>query len=187
MTPWIQNVSLIAVKKGEHNVTGDNTILIQIVDPMTEFPVPAQKFQEVFQFEFLDVEDDGKTNFGDGHLVDMSEFAITDDQAVALVKILQNAKEKNQNVVVHCHAGICRSGAVCEVGIMMGFADTKVFRSPNLLVKHKMMKTLGWTYDSDEPHSVNGIVLPEDWTNDNEKVFILAQARKQFREHEGDI
>jgi hypothetical protein len=54
------------------------------------------------------------------------------------------------NVVVHCVAGVCRSGAVCEVGVMMGFRDTEEFRAPNLMVKHKMMKVLGWTYDADE-------------------------------------
>jgi hypothetical protein len=33
---------------------------------------------------------------------------------------------------------------------MMGFNDTERFRSPNLLVKHRMMKALGWTYDENE-------------------------------------
>jgi hypothetical protein len=61
------------------------------------------------------------------------------------------------NVVVHCHAGICRSGAVCELGVMMGFNDCERFRMPNLLVKHKMMRVLGWTYDSEEKtYEVNG-------------------------------
>jgi hypothetical protein len=91
------------------------------------------------------------------------------------------------NVVVHCFAGICRSGAVCEVGVMMGFNDTERFRSPNLLVKHRMMKHLGWTYDEREPHSINGVPVPEDWTNNNEKVFTLAAARRERRLKEGDI
>jgi hypothetical protein len=42
---------------------------------------------------------------------------------------------------------------------MMGFNDTEVFRSPNLMVKHKMMKVLGWTYDENEPHTINGVEL----------------------------
>ena len=50
------------------------------------------------------------------------------------------------NVVVHCHAGVCRSGAVAEVGIAMGFQDTGVFRAPNLMVKHKLLNALGMTY-----------------------------------------
>jgi predicted protein tyrosine phosphatase len=54
------------------------------------------------------------------------------------------------DVIVHCFAGICRSGAVCELGVMMGFQDTERFRQPNLLVKNRMMKALGWTYDGEE-------------------------------------
>ena len=71
------------------------------------------------------------------------------------------------NVLVHCHAGICRSGAVVEVGEIMGFTPTDRFRAPNLLVKHRMMKALGLTYDSEEkPYdkgasvSAYGILIP---------------------------
>jgi len=196
MNPWIQNVSLSDVKKGHHIDAGINSMLIQIVDPAMEFPTPSYQFREVHQFEFLDIEEDGMTNLGDGVMRDMSEFAITQAQADQLVELLQRAFEDRMNVVVHCVAGVYRSGAVCEVGVMMGFRDTEAFRSPNLLVKHKMMKKLGWTYDENEPHTINGVTLPSgiivppktvDWTNDNEKVFTLAAERRERREREGDI
>ena len=147
---WIQNVPLANIPTGEHLGNGNDTILIQIVDPAMEFPTPKHQFDEVYQFEFLDVDGDCKTNLGDGKWVDMTEFAITDAQAAELVAILQYAKHHNKNVVVHCHAGICRSGAVAEVGVMMGFDDAEAFRAPNLRVKHKMMQQLGWTYDAEE-------------------------------------
>jgi predicted protein tyrosine phosphatase len=193
--PWIQNVSLSDVKKGHHVAVKENSMLIQIVDPAMEFPTPAQKFKEVHQFEFLDIEEDGMTNNGDGTFTDMGEFAVTQAQADRLVELLQHALENRMDVVVHCVAGVCRSGAVCEVGVMMGFDDTEVFRSPNLLVKHKMMRKLGWTYDENEPHTINGyttesgIILPKsvDWDNDNEKVFTLAYERRERRKREGDI
>jgi len=145
--PWIQNVSLAEVKKGHHMDAGINSMLIQIVDPAYEFPTPKYQFREVHQFEFLDAERDDR--FPD-------ECKITDEQAQQLVTLLQKALDNRMNVVVHCHAGVCRSGAVAEVGVMMGFDDAEAFRSPNLLVKHKMMKVLGWTYDEDEKHSING-------------------------------
>lgn len=145
--PWIQNVSLSDIPQAKHIDAGPNSMLIQIVDPAMEFPEPKYPFKERHQFEFLDIEEDGMTNLGDGKMVDMSEFAITQEQADQLVALLQHAMEKRMNVVVHCVAGVCRSGAVCEVGVMMGFRDTEVYRSPNLLVKHRMMKKLGWTYD----------------------------------------
>ena len=160
MNPWIQNVALVDVKNGCHIDAGINSMLIQIVDPAMEFPTPKHQFKEVHRFEFLDIEEDGLTNNGDGSWTNMSEFAITQAQADQLVELLQKAMKNHMNVVVHCVAGVCRSGAVCEVGVMMGFRDTEVFRSPNLMVKHKMMKKLGWAYDENEPHTINGVILP---------------------------
>jgi predicted protein tyrosine phosphatase len=194
--PWIQNIALVDVARGHHIRVGENSMLIQIVDPCMEFPKPLHNFKEVHQFEFLDIEEDGLTNNGDGTWTDMSEFAITDEQADRLVELLEHALANRMDVVVHCHAGVCRSGAVCEVGVMMGFDDAEAFRSPNLLVKHKMMRKLGWTYDENEPHTINGVTLPSgivvppkaiDWTTQNEKVFTLARERKERREREGDI
>lgn len=148
--PWIQNVAMVDVTKGHHINPGDNAMLIQIVDPGMEFPTPLYKFKEVHQAYFLDLEKNDP--FPD-------EVKCTDEQAAEFVRLLQYALENRMNVIVHCVAGVCRSGAVCEVGVAMGFDDTEVFRSPNLLVKHKMMKNLGWTYDENEPHTINGIVL----------------------------
>jgi predicted protein tyrosine phosphatase len=148
--PWIENIPLENVAKAQHHDCGINSMLIQISDHDMAFPVPKHTFKEVHQFTFLDIEEDGMTNTGDGKTIDLSEFAITDEQAQQLVALLQHAFENRMNVVVHCHAGICRSGAVCEVGVMMGFSDCERFRAPNLLVKHKMMRVLGWTYDSEE-------------------------------------
>jgi hypothetical protein len=148
---WIQNVSLSDIKKGFHINPGDNAMLIQIVDPAMEFPEPLYKFKHVAQFEFLDLEKDDMPS--------AEEFKITDDQAKSLCLLLKQAYANQMNVIVHCVAGVCRSGAVCEIGVMMGFNDTEVFRSPNLLVKHKMMKYLGWSYDENEPHTINGIQL----------------------------
>jgi hypothetical protein len=35
--------------------------------------------------------------------------------------------------------------------------------------------------------TINGVAVDEDWTNDNEKVFTLAAARRERRQREGDI
>jgi len=177
--PWIQNVALSDIPKGHHVAVGENSMLIQIVDPDMQFPTPRHTFKEVHQFKFLDIEANDFT-------IDEA-FRCSDEQAAELVRLLQHAFEHRMDVVVHCHAGICRSGAVCEVGVMLGFDDTEAFRSPNLLVKHKMMKVLGWLYDEQEPHSINGVAVPEDWINDNEKVFTLAAERRARRIKEGDV
>jgi protein-tyrosine phosphatase len=86
----------------------------------------------------LDAEDDD--GFPD-------ECKISDHQAKSLVLLLKQAQLNHMNVVVHCHAGICRSGAVVEVAKMMGFTPSDRYRQPNLRVKHKMMKVLGLAYE----------------------------------------
>jgi predicted protein tyrosine phosphatase len=151
--PRIQNVALVDIPKGHHIRVSDNSMLIQIVDPAMEFPKPKHQFKEVHQFEFLDLERADKWG---------EEFKVTDEQAEKLVNLLQHALDKSMDVVVHCVAGVCRSGAVCEVGVMMGFKDTEDYRSPNLLVKHKMMQALGLTYDENEPHTINGVPFEYD-------------------------
>ena len=138
---WIENVSWDAVKNGWHSDLGDNCMLIQIADPATFFPEPKHSFKTIHRFEFLDAEDTDVERWGG------DEFFISDDQAEALVNCLRFALDRSMNVLVHCHAGICRSGAVVEVGTIMGFTATDRYRQPNLRVKHKMMKVLGLTYD----------------------------------------
>lgn len=149
MTPWIENVAAADIPIGFHHDCGPNSMLIQIADPASWFPTPKHTFKEVHRFEFLDVEEKD-------HVLE-EEMKCSQEQANELVRLLQHALENKMNVVVHCFAGICRSGAVCEVGVMLGFRDTERFRSPNLLVKHRMMKALGWTYDPDEKPNL------DDW------------------------
>jgi len=144
MNPWIQNVSLADVKKGFHYDAGPNSLLIQIVDPDMEFPEPKYEFKEVIQLKFLDVEHHDGIIYND---------AITHEDAKIIADALKMALDKCMNVVVHCHAGVCRSGAVAEVGVMLGFQDTETFRIPNLLVKSRLMEQLGIVYEKDENDS----------------------------------
>jgi len=136
--PWIENVAAADIPTGFHHDCGPNSMLISICDPAGWRPEAKQQFNERHDFEFLDAEDDDR---------EPEESKITDAQAEQIVELLQRALENRMNVVVHCTAGICRSGAVVEVGIMMGFNDCEKYRQPNLRVKHKLMKQLGWTYN----------------------------------------
>jgi predicted protein tyrosine phosphatase len=164
MIRWIENVSMSDVHLGHHSDLGENVMLIRIQDPATEFKPTKKKFKEVYCFEFLDAED--SDGFPD-------ECKINDSQANEIACLLSHAMENSMNVLVHCHAGICRSGAVVEVGTMMGFTATERFRQPNLRVKHKLMSALGWTYDSNEPKtsvggwiSDGGVWLPNNFGNE---------------------
>lgn len=156
MNNFIQNVSKSDIARGHHFDAGENSMLIQIMDPNEDFPIPLYNFKEVHKFEFLDIEDDGMTNMGDGSMTNMGEFAITDEHAREIAKLLKHAKENHMNVIVHCHAGVFRSGAVTEVGVMLGFNDTETFRCPNRLVKKKLLKALGMRHSDKEPLTING-------------------------------
>jgi predicted protein tyrosine phosphatase len=137
--PWIENVAAIDVTKRHHHEAGENSMLISITDPAGWRPEAMHTFKERHDFEFLDAD----SGFPE-------ECLISDAQAQEIVRLLQHAQANSMNVVVHCTAGLCRSGAVAEVGVMMGFGDTERTRIPNIRVKHKMMKALGWTYDANE-------------------------------------
>jgi predicted protein tyrosine phosphatase len=149
--PWIQNISLEDINLGRHIEPGANAMLIQIMDPPGDFPdpLPTFKFKETHQFQFLDVEETDP--------VPDEEMRCSSDQAAQLVQLLQRALANRMHVIVHCHAGVCRSGAVAEVGVMLGFDDAEAFRSPNLLVKHRMLAALGWPHDKHEPCTINGV------------------------------
>jgi len=131
---FIQNVSFESVRNGTHMNAGDNSMLIQIAEPGYTHPWPKCRFKEVHKFNFYDCDKEW-------------EGSITQEQADELVELLQHAIDEDMNVIVHCAAGISRSGAVCEVGTIMGLEDSGSHRIPNLLVKRKMMLALGLTYD----------------------------------------
>lgn len=126
---FIENVSLFDINVGWHYDPGENSMLIQIVDPDMQFPTPKYNFKVVHQFKFLDIEEEGA-------------MSIKDSQAQEIADALLFAKVNHMNVIVHCHAGICRSGAVAEAGVVLGFNDTEKLRIPNVLVKQKLFKAL---------------------------------------------
>ena len=137
---WIENVSYEDIKEGLHFDAGSNSMLIQIVDPDMEFPISKYDFRLVYQVKFLDVENDEKAGI-------VYNEAINDEHATILADALTVAKNNSMNVIVHCVAGLCRSGAVVEVGTMMGFQDTEKFRAPNVMVKKMLMNKLGMNHE----------------------------------------
>jgi predicted protein tyrosine phosphatase len=143
--PWIENVACTDIPIANHHDAGLNSMLIQIMDPATFFPEPKHLFKEVYAFEFLDQEDDDLVK--DPNL---EGALIIEEQAKELVRLLRHALEKRMNVVVHCFAGLCRSGAVAEIGIKMGFDDVGNFKSPNTRVMRMMMAELELPYEVTE-------------------------------------
>ena len=124
--PFIENCSYDDVCKAWHYYPGPNAAIIQIVDPDMDHPIPKWHFQNSLKEKFLDLDED-------------HPMAIQFDQAERIAKFLKQCLEKRQNVIVHCVAGVCRSGAVVDVGVSIGFRDTEKVRIPNILVKQKIM------------------------------------------------
>jgi len=131
MNNFIENASRFDVSTGFHSDAGENSMLIQISDILSEHPTPKMKFKEIYGFRFEDTEED-------------TEEAISDKQAQEIADLLRKAKNQHMNVIVHCHAGLCRSGAVVECGLFLGFNPPDKIRIPNTLVKKKIMKELGY-------------------------------------------
>ena len=129
--PWIENCAADDISKAYHHDAGPNSMLIQITDPAGNIPSPRHLFKEKYHFEFLDIEDDDHA--------DDPEMYISEAQAKELVRLLRHALDNRMNVVVHCFAGICRSGAIVEVGTHLGFNAVEKFRSPNTRVMRLMM------------------------------------------------
>lgn len=135
--PWIEHVSLNAIETGWHTEP-HNCILIQIVDHDMEFPTPkySSKFKEIYTFKFLDLE--YKDPLPD-------ELKISEVQAAEIARILNLAYFFHYNIIVHCVAGVCRSGAVAEAAESIGYTiknSGRSLRLPNLMVKHRIMKEL---------------------------------------------
>lgn len=138
LAPWIENVAAADIPQARHHDAGPNSMLIQIADPAGWFPTARFQFAETHRIEFLDAD------WGDGF---PEEAKIQQHQARELVDLLRHALDHHMNVVVHCTAGICRSGAVVEVGTIMGFRDVGNMRIPNIRVKKMMLQELGLIED----------------------------------------
>ena len=158
---WIQNVAAMDVMNGFYRDSGTNVVLIQITNPGASLPVPPDTFASVHQFRFLDYEASVPFRHAD---------KIQPNQALAIANVLKKAFEAGNNVVVHCQAGVSRSGAVVEAAIALGFEDLKGYRSPNLMVKHMIMDALGLSYDAQEPFTENG--RPFIYDELNNKIFL---------------
>lgn len=109
--PYIENISLRQIVKGDHWNRGQDSVLIQIVNPGFGFPETKEKFCSVYQFEVSDEDD----------LYSTKDGLFTTQQAAEITKVLIDALDSNKNVTVHCHMGISRSGAVALVGSFIGF------------------------------------------------------------------
>lgn len=128
--PKIENCSRADIKNGTHGKVTPNTILIQISDVGYEQPKPLMYFRRSFPFWFDDV-NENETNF------------LNDTSSIVIAKLLRSAYKNDYDIIVHCHAGLCRSGAVVEAALHIGFNPVvSRYRYPNSDITVKLLKTL---------------------------------------------
>lgn len=132
--PWIQNYSLADVVAGNHR-RANGGVLIRISDPDVNLRKAnlEDDFGVIHHFWFYD------------H--DYSEGGITQSQGDMIASILTDCLQSNTSIIVHCTAGICRSGAVVECAKMIGFDVLRDNRIPNVRVKKAIMYALGLGYE----------------------------------------
>lgn len=127
--PTITNLSAFDVSQ---IVPKENTVLIRIGDYINPyFPQIQGGFHSVHTFCFDDTLTDGDESISEQHAKDIAN-------------VLKDCLTDDRDILVHCFAGICRSGAVVECGVVLGFEDGGAHRQPNVLVKHKIFKALGF-------------------------------------------
>lgn len=130
-----ENVSRLDILQGNHiSVQCSPVCLIQISDVCKRQPIPkyVEYFKYILRLNFDDVEDEN------------NKFCISDYQAQQIADFILKAKADNADIVVHCLAGICRSGAVVEAAMSVGYTyAVNRQRIPNTLVKRKVMLCLG--------------------------------------------
>lgn len=139
--PKIQNIDIQDLVRGRYAISApERTELIRILNDHGELDahVPATAFLRTHVFVFLDIGDPPRISplsapFESAEREDYGR-AITPPQARALVDILERALHAGHDLVVHCTAGVSRSGAVVEAAVRMGFEDPGTFRAPNARV-----------------------------------------------------
>jgi protein-tyrosine phosphatase len=131
--PKIENCSWADFQKGNHRISPLNAVAIQIVDLGDVPPQPLEDcFAKRYSFQFFDAEEPTQ------YFPESSLFS--DSQAKMIARVLKQALDNQQDVLVHCVVGACRSGAVVEVGEIIGFDECHRYRLPNTRVKQKLMK-----------------------------------------------
>ena len=124
------------------------TWLISIAD-MNQQPanVPQDKFERILFVHFDDLD-----HFHEPECTEEERPRFLNDETAAeMVAFINEAKEQQVDMIVNCHAGVCRSGAVVEVLKLAGWAidsenQFSPERKPNMFVYNKLRLALGFKH-----------------------------------------
>ena len=135
--PFIQNISLADAIAGVHRDPGGNAMLIRILDVQDwDVKAPAHPFKDVRVLRF----DDLSAGWADP--VKFARRGPRQEHADDILLALAEAHERGMNVVVHCRAGVARSGAVSLAAeLVFGFESCGNPRNPNSSLLEMMLRS----------------------------------------------
>lgn len=83
--------------------------MIQIFDPCCarQKPNDIMFVKEIVQFEFLDIDEKASPDI-------YPDFAMTKEDAKLILEFIKKTDAQNRSLIVHCFAGVSRSGAVAK-------------------------------------------------------------------------
>ncbi len=136
---WVANVGEGVAEKWEPCA---ETVCISISEPGRKVKLP--KFRDLIREQFQDYDKlakDGKTP----RKYPADAVFITPTQAARLARFARKHRDEGRNILVHCAAGISRSGAVVEALLeaFPEYEDRGWLRHPNGYVKMLMRRALG--------------------------------------------
>lgn len=130
--PWIMNRGEGAVEQMEPE---PETVCVSITEPGRKAKLP--RFDDLLRLEFQDYDGERK------HPEDAVLFS--PQRAARTARFLRKHRDAGRNIVVHCAAGISRSGAIVEAALeaFREYEDRGWPRFPNGHVKRLMKRALG--------------------------------------------
>jgi predicted protein tyrosine phosphatase len=120
------------------------TWLISITDPKSNPVYFRSDYKRILPLEFHDIHklEHGYIRFNETHLSLLNNFITT-------------AKEHKVNLLAHCEAGICRSGAVISTLLLLGWSLLPNIneRIPNTFVFKNLRRSFGFEYIGEQNDS----------------------------------
>jgi predicted protein tyrosine phosphatase len=136
MRPWIANVSEAAARTWPVEA---GTVCISITEPGSHAPLPPLRgFDDVLRLEFSDFD-----LLRPGHVGPSGARRVTARDAQQLAEFAN--QHRGKNILVHCAAGISRSGAIVEtlLAAFPEYEDRGWSRYPNRHVSACLRRAMG--------------------------------------------
>lgn len=129
---WIANVGEAFAEKWTPD---GETVCISISEPGRKVKLP--QFVDLIREHFQDY--DGEKSHPD------SAVLFTPNHAARIARFARKHRDAGRNILVHCAAGVSRSGAVAEALLeaFPEYEDRGWIRHPNGMVKSGMKRALG--------------------------------------------